>query len=161
MVDPQGIKGGLIEHPEEKQQALVSLIDAKHPKSAHPGARQGFPIGDRHGQASGLRRLFTAGAVADCCYIIDRGQVRIELDQPEWYGDSVLGYVDSGSIVGEVSILDGLPRSAGAYAETPVEARRIAIKDLDELAISAPSAYAAVIGARGRDVAELAVQPVL
>ena len=72
--------------------------------------------------------LFTAGSPADCCYIIDKGQVRIELDQPEWYGDSVLGYVEAGSILGEVSILDGLPRSAGAYAQTNVQARRITTK---------------------------------
>ena len=97
--------------------------------------------------------LFTAGSAADCCYIIDKGQVRIELDQPEWYGDSVLGYVEAGSILGEVSILDGLPRSAGAYAQTYVQARRISTKDLGDLSNSVPSAYAAVIGALGRSAA--------
>jgi acyl-CoA reductase-like NAD-dependent aldehyde dehydrogenase len=97
--------------------------------------------------------LFTAGSAADCCYVIDKGQVRVELDQPEWDSDSVLGYVEPGSFLGEVSILDGLPRSAGAYAHTHVEARRITTKDLEELAASAPSAYAAVIGALGRNAA--------
>ena len=97
--------------------------------------------------------LFTAGSPADCCYIIDKGQVRVELDQPGWHDDSVLRYVEAGSILGEVSILDGLPRSAGAYAQTHVRARRIATKDLEDLSVSAPSTYAAVIGAFGRSAA--------
>jgi CRP-like cAMP-binding protein len=97
--------------------------------------------------------LFQAGSAADCCYIIDEGQVRVELDQPEWYGDSVIGYVEAGSILGEVSILDGLPRSAGAYAQTPIRARQITTKSLEELSVSAPSAYAAVIAALGRSAA--------
>ena len=97
--------------------------------------------------------LFAAGSPADCCYVIDTGEVRIELDQPEWDSDSVLAYLEAGSILGELSLLDGLPRSAGAYAQTHVCARRIATKDLENLSVSAPLVYAAVIGALGRSAA--------
>jgi acetaldehyde dehydrogenase / alcohol dehydrogenase len=99
------------------------------------------------------RRLFRAGEVGDSCYIVDAGTVRIELGDngstpaPD---DRVLGFFGPGSLVGEMSVLDRLPRSATGYAHTSVAARRIRIEDVTALARSAPEVALRLIAALGR-----------
>src|SRR5215208_5716992 len=66
--------------------------------------------------------IFHAGAAADGFYIIDDGQVRVELDRSELDADHVLAILEPGSLLGELSVLNGLPRSAGAFAHTDVVA---------------------------------------
>jgi acyl-CoA reductase-like NAD-dependent aldehyde dehydrogenase len=79
--------------------------------------------------------------------------VRIELGDdggasvPE---DTVLGYFGTGSVVGEMSVLDRLPRSATAYAHTGVRARRIRIESITALARSSPEVALRLIAALGR-----------
>lgn len=94
--------------------------------------------------------IFQAGSPGDCCYFIDRGRVRVELDRSELDSEDVLGYLEPGAILGEISILDGLPRSATAIAHTDVEARRLRQSDLDRLGETNPRALAAVFRALGR-----------
>jgi acyl-CoA reductase-like NAD-dependent aldehyde dehydrogenase len=88
--------------------------------------------------------IFKAGSPGDCCYFIDDGRVRIELNRNELDSEDVLGYLEAGSILGEIAILDGQPRSASAYAHTDVQARRVAKEDLDRLADDNPRALAAL-----------------
>ncbi|HEY3233023.1 MAG TPA: cyclic nucleotide-binding domain-containing protein, partial [Roseiflexaceae bacterium] len=99
------------------------------------------------------RRLFQAGAFGDSCYIIDTGTVRIEL--PDDGGnpandDTVLGFLGPGSILGQMSVLDQLPRSASAYAHTSVAARRISVERMTTLARSSPEVALRLIAALGR-----------
>jgi CRP-like cAMP-binding protein len=96
--------------------------------------------------------LFRAGEVGDTCYVVDTGTVRIELGNggtpaPD---DTVLGFFGPGSVVGEMSVLDRLPRSATAYAHTNVAARRIRIEDVKALARSSPEVALRLIAALGR-----------
>src|SRR3989442_1570242 len=77
--------------------------------------------------------IFKAGSPADCCYFINRGQVRIELDRSELDSENVLGVLGPGSILGELGFLDGMPRSASAYAQTDVDARKIRKEDVDRV----------------------------
>jgi acetaldehyde dehydrogenase/alcohol dehydrogenase len=97
--------------------------------------------------------LFRAGAFGNSCYIIDTGTVRIEL--PDEGGnpandDAVLGFLGPGSILGEMSVLDQLPRSASAYAHTSVTARRISVERMTMLARSSPEVALRLIAALGR-----------
>ncbi|HET9224301.1 MAG TPA: cyclic nucleotide-binding domain-containing protein, partial [Roseiflexaceae bacterium] len=99
------------------------------------------------------RCLFHAGAVGDSCYLIDTGTVRIEL--PDDGGtpckdDIVLGFLGAGSILGEMSVLDQLPRSASAFAHTSVSARRISLERLTMLTRSSPEVALRLIAALGR-----------
>jgi acyl-CoA reductase-like NAD-dependent aldehyde dehydrogenase len=94
--------------------------------------------------------IFHAGSPGDCCYFIDRGRVRVELDRNEIDSDDVLGFLEQGAILGEISILDGLPRSATAIAHTDVDARRLRQADLERLGETNPRALAAVYRALGR-----------
>jgi acyl-CoA reductase-like NAD-dependent aldehyde dehydrogenase len=100
--------------------------------------------------------LFRAGAAGDSCYLIDTGTVRIEL--PDDGGsahndDRVLGFLGPGSILGEMSVLDQLPRSASAFAHTSVTARRLSVERMTTLAQSSPTVALRLIGALGRSAA--------
>jgi acyl-CoA reductase-like NAD-dependent aldehyde dehydrogenase len=100
--------------------------------------------------------LFRAGDVGDSCYLIDTGTVRIELPDdgsaPD-NDDAVLGFLGPGSILGELSVLDQLPRSASAFAHTSVAARRISVAGLTMLAHSSPELALRLIAALGRSAA--------
>src|SRR5882762_5952419 len=69
--------------------------------------------------------IFRAGDAGDGCYLIESGEVRLELVREHVDTDSVLGFIGLGSILGELALLDGLPRSVTAYAETPVVAAHL------------------------------------
>ncbi len=95
--------------------------------------------------------IFTEGDDGDAAYFIDAGDVRIELELPEVDTESVLRYEGPGSTLGEVALLDRLPRSATAIADTTVRARMITTADLDELAVREPEAALAVTLELARD----------
>lgn len=95
--------------------------------------------------------IFKAGSPGDCCYFIDEGRVRIELNRNELDSEDVLGYLDAGSVLGEIAILDGQPRSASAYAHTDIQARRVSKEDLEHLGETNPRALASLYLSLGRN----------
>jgi acyl-CoA reductase-like NAD-dependent aldehyde dehydrogenase len=97
--------------------------------------------------------LFEEGSVGDSCYIIDGGEVRLELARPEVDSDGVLGFLEPGSVVGELSLLDSLPRSASAWSHTDVKARRLSAEAIDRLLDEHPRIGVQVYRALGRDAA--------
>ena len=99
------------------------------------------------------RCIFRAGAAPDCCYLLDAGEVRIEVESQEVDTDAVLAYLTSPSVLGELGLLDGLPRSATAVAESDVVARRLSADGLDRLCAERPRAGAALLRSLGRDAA--------
>ena len=98
--------------------------------------------------------IFRAGSESDCCYLISSGQVRIELEGQELDSENVLIVLEPGSILGELGFLDGMPRSAGALAQTDVEARRILKQDLDRLVTIDAMAAAGFYRLLGRNAAQ-------
>jgi CRP/FNR family transcriptional regulator len=59
--------------------------------------------------------LFEAGDVGDGCYRLERGLLKVSIVSPQ--GDErILKILGPGSIVGELAIIDGLPRSATVVA---------------------------------------------
>src|SRR5450759_2716732 len=100
-------------------------------------------------------RIFQVGSPGDACYIIDEGMVRVDLDQSDFRiqaeidSDTTLGYIEAGGILGELSLLDRLPRSASAYAQTDVIARRIGAVDIEKLLQSDPQVGATLYAALG------------
>jgi CRP/FNR family transcriptional regulator, cyclic AMP receptor protein len=59
--------------------------------------------------------LFEAGDVADGCYRLEQGVLKVSIASPQ--GDErILTILGPGSIVGELAIIDGLPRSATVVA---------------------------------------------
>jgi len=97
--------------------------------------------------------LFEEGSAGDGCYLIDAGEVRLELARPEVDSDGVLGFLEPGSIVGELSLLDSLPRSASAWSHTDVTARRLSADTVERLLAEHPRIGVQVLRALGRDAA--------
>src|SRR5205823_1916330 len=67
--------------------------------------------------------------------------------------DNVLSYSGAGSLLGEVGVLAGTPRSATAVAHTDVRLRRFSKASLDGLTRDDPQAGVSVAWALGRDAA--------
>lgn len=74
--------------------------------------------------------LFREGSPGDALYIVLRGEVRIAKAVPGT-GEEVLGVLPAGSTCGEMSLLDGHPRSA-----TAVVARRASLLVIPQAAFA-------------------------
>ena len=98
--------------------------------------------------------IFREGSVGDRCYVIDKGLVRVELERTELDSESVLTFLDEGAILGELSLLDQLPRSASAFAQTDVEARYISTDSIDALTSTHPAVVVSIMSALGRGAAQ-------
>jgi len=97
--------------------------------------------------------IFREGSPSDCCYLIDAGEVRIEVQSQEVDTDAVLGYLSPPSVLGELGLLDGLPRSATALADSHVVARQLSTDGLQRLREEAPVVAATLLWSLGRDAA--------
>jgi acyl-CoA reductase-like NAD-dependent aldehyde dehydrogenase len=98
--------------------------------------------------------IFEAGADGDTAYLIEAGEIRIEIDRPELDSDAVLLFLQPGSVLGELSLLDRQPRSATAIAHTNVSARKITASAIEALAVEHPHLVMALVRGLGRDVAK-------
>jgi acyl-CoA reductase-like NAD-dependent aldehyde dehydrogenase len=97
-------------------------------------------------------RIFRAGDRADGCYIIKSGEVRLEVEVERHVDtDCVIGYITAGSLLGEQALLDDLPRSATAYAETTVEAAHLSSAAIEDLCARHPHLGMGMFRAFGRD----------
>jgi acetaldehyde dehydrogenase/alcohol dehydrogenase len=97
--------------------------------------------------------IFRERAVAEACFVVDHGEIRLEVESHEVDTDAVLGYMGSPSVLGEVGLLDGLPRSASAFAQTDVAARRLSAEGLERLCREQPDAGTQLVRALGREAA--------
>jgi CRP/FNR family cyclic AMP-dependent transcriptional regulator len=59
--------------------------------------------------------LFSAGDKGDGCYHIDQGLLKASVTEPGG-GERILAVLGPGSVVGELSMIDGVPRSASVIA---------------------------------------------
>jgi CRP/FNR family transcriptional regulator, cyclic AMP receptor protein len=59
--------------------------------------------------------LFTAGDAGDGCYRVDDGLLKVTMVSRAG-GERILAFLGKGAIVGELAIIDGLPRSASVVA---------------------------------------------
>jgi acyl-CoA reductase-like NAD-dependent aldehyde dehydrogenase len=96
--------------------------------------------------------IFEAGSPGECCYFIDEGRVRVEPERGDVELDHESGFLDAGAVIGEISLLDGLPRPTSAFAHTDVRARRLHKEDLESLGDTNPRALASVYLALGRQL---------
>lgn len=97
-------------------------------------------------------RILAEGEPGNGCYLIDSGEVRLELSRVETDSDSVLGYLKAGAFLGELSLCDGQPRSASAFAESEVQARWFGRDDFRKLCAEHPSIGNAITQALVSDV---------
>jgi acyl-CoA reductase-like NAD-dependent aldehyde dehydrogenase len=102
--------------------------------------------------------LMRQGSAGDECYLIEDGEVRLEVERPDLDSHGVIAYLQPGMLCGEFSFLDGRPRSASAYAHTDVVASRLSAERLQQLCGDDPQTGLAVLRALGQDAAAKARQ---
>ena len=95
-------------------------------------------------------RIFEQNAIADAFYIIDAGEVAIEVPTPDVDTDPVLEVLVAGDFLGEEALLGGSPHWASAVAITDVELVRVAASDLRTLYKEQPEEGVAVLRAMAR-----------
>ncbi len=96
--------------------------------------------------------IIREGDPGEGCYFIDEGEGRAEIRNTETDSDSVLSYVDAGTFVGEISLLDGKPRSASVFAQTDVSARWLSREDFDRLCEEHPKIGFIILKNLGKDL---------
>jgi acetaldehyde dehydrogenase / alcohol dehydrogenase len=98
-------------------------------------------------------RIMAQGSGGTECYLVTGGEVRLEVERPDFDSDGVIAYLGPGMLCGEFSLLDGRPRSASAYAHTEVTALALSEASLARLCRDDPPTGLAVLRALGRDAA--------
>jgi acyl-CoA reductase-like NAD-dependent aldehyde dehydrogenase len=97
--------------------------------------------------------IMAQGTSGSECFLITDGEVRLEVERPDFDSDGVIAHLGPGTLVGEFSLLDGRPRSASAYAGTEVTALVLSETALGRLCRDDPPTGLAVLRALGRDAA--------
>lgn len=90
-----------------------------------------------HRRLSAGEEIFRQGEAGDALYFLEDGAVRIEW-QAGGGRPMRLATLTSGVVFGEMSLIDGAPRSAGARAETAVTVLRLSKDALEAIAAEAP-----------------------
>ncbi|MCC7442513.1 MAG: cyclic nucleotide-binding domain-containing protein [Bdellovibrionales bacterium] len=104
--------------------------------------------------------LFAEGSLSDCFYIVKKGKVEVykNFNNPK---KKLLAVIDEGKVLGEISSMDGLPRSATAVAQTAVEVTKIASDTIKYQLKQCPGWFRAIVidlVARLRNTGELLVK---
>ncbi|HYB17097.1 MAG TPA: aldehyde dehydrogenase family protein, partial [Streptosporangiaceae bacterium] len=100
--------------------------------------------------------LMREGSPGDACYVIVAGEVRVEVERPDFDSNGVVSFMGPGAVCGELGLLDDSPRSASVYAQTDVTARRLSASALRELCGRDPAAGVMMLRWLARNAAEKA-----
>jgi CRP/FNR family cyclic AMP-dependent transcriptional regulator len=97
--------------------------------------------------------LFAAGDAGDGCYRVDDGLLKVSVLAPTG-NERILAIVGTGAIVGELSMIDGAPRSASVTALRPAQLCFVSRTAFRNFAATRPEIYqhlTAVLARRLRD----------
>jgi len=111
----------------------------------------------REQRLEGEKSVYTVGDYGDSLYIVRRGRVQLSV-QDEAGENIVLGESGPGDVFGEISMLDGGPRTATALTKEPTELLSLDRECLQKLISSHPHAaldLLAVVGQTLRATDEL------
>ncbi|MGD0525933.1 MAG: DUF1003 domain-containing protein [Polyangiaceae bacterium] len=99
--------------------------------------------------------IFRGGEPGDSMYVVRAGEVEIFFKNDTGQR-IVLETARAGDFFGEISLLDGGPRTASAVAKTNVEAIMVDRNDLDDFLRRSPAAAMDLLAATGRRLRETA-----
>ncbi len=97
--------------------------------------------------------IIRAGDPGEGCYLIEQGQIRLELQSEETDSNRVVGYLNPGHFLGECSLLINQPRSVSAYAHTDVLALWFSKTGFEALCRQQPIIGLAISKAMAQDLA--------
>jgi CRP-like cAMP-binding protein len=100
--------------------------------------------------------LFRAGDKGDGCYRLQKGLLKVTIISPEGE-ELILSFISAGDMVGELAVIDGLPRSATAVAVKDSDLSFISRTAFEEATNTQPALYRGlveVLAARLRETNE-------
>jgi CRP-like cAMP-binding protein len=98
--------------------------------------------------------LFLAGDPGDGCYLVEEGLLKVNVVSPAG-GERILAILGPGALVGDLSMIDGKPRSASVSAVRESKLRFVSRAAFDEFARKQPEVYryiTAMLARRLRDI---------
>jgi CRP-like cAMP-binding protein len=98
--------------------------------------------------------LFLAGDTGDGCYLIEEGLLKVNVVSPLG-GERILAILGPRALVGDLSMIDGKPRSASVAAVRDSKLRFVSRAAFDEFARKQPEVYryiTAMLARRLRDI---------
>src|SRR3984893_2558572 len=84
--------------------------------------------------------LFLAGDEGDGCYRVEEGLLKASVAAPNG-GERILAILGPGSMVGELSMIDGAPRSASVTALRDSKLHYVSKADFEAIGKSSPEIY--------------------
>src|SRR3984893_5325858 len=84
--------------------------------------------------------LFLAGDKGDGCYRVEEGLLKASVGAPNG-SERILGILGPGSVIGELSMIDGAPRSASVTALRDSKLYFVSQADFDAIGKSSPEIY--------------------
>ena len=84
--------------------------------------------------------LFLAGDAGDGCYRVDEGLLKASIVSPGG-GERILSIVGPGAVIGELSVIDGAPRSASVTALRAAKLQFVSRMAFDAFGESNPELY--------------------
>ena len=123
---------------------LAALAEIGVFRSLHPQDRQMIASLLKPKSFSANETIFMEGEEGRGMYLIRSGKVKICVND-EQGNELIFTYLSSGNILGEIAILDGLPRSATAIAVTHTNTFYLDRKDFLEFLKTSPQACIDII----------------
>jgi len=84
--------------------------------------------------------LFEVGDEGEGCYLLDKGVLKVSLRSPQGR-ERILALLSEGAIVGDLAVIDGLPRSASVTALTGCELRFVSRTSFQDCAQEYPEIH--------------------
>lgn len=97
--------------------------------------------------------LFLAGDTGDGCYRVEQGLLKVTMVSRSG-AERILAFLGPGSIVGELSVIDGLPRSASVLAVREAELSLLSRAAFEDFAAKHPELYKALVALLARRLRE-------
>jgi CRP-like cAMP-binding protein len=121
-------------------------------KPDYPGLLSGVPArlstelfaGDAVVRIAAGEVLFRAGDTDDDCYRVEDGLLKVSMVSRSG-AERILAFLGRGAIVGELSILDGLPRSASVVALRDTTMRCLSRVAFEDFAEKHPELYKSLV----------------
>jgi len=88
--------------------------------------------------------LFLSGDAGDGCYRVEDGLLKVTMVSRAGT-ERILAFLGSGAIVGELSLIDGLPRSASVVAVRPAQLSFLSRSAFEEFADKRPEVYKSLL----------------
>lgn len=88
--------------------------------------------------------LFRAGASGDGCYRVEDGMLKVMIVSGSG-AERILAFLGQGAIVGELSVIDGLPRSATVVAVRDAAVSFLSRTDFEAFAEKHPGVYKSLV----------------